>query len=72
MGLVEIQITDLNPHKLLIHTNVIVQAGMQANQFATAIDCAGNMAIFTKNCCGKISFFLKTQKRLVLKFFCLS
>ena len=53
-------------------TIVILQAGMQANQFASAIDCAGNMAIFTKNCCGKISFFLKTQKRLGLKFFCLS
>ena len=43
------------------------QAGAQANQFASTIDCAGNITNFTENRAGK-----ETQKRLVLKFLCLS
>ena len=39
-------------------TMVLMQAGMQANQFASTIDFAGNTT-------GSISFFLKTRKRLV-------
>ena len=44
------------------HTIVLVQAGIQANQFAKVIDHAGNITIFTKNHAGKSFFFLKTQK----------
>ena len=56
-------------YRLVIETRMIelVQAGMQANQFVSAIDCAGNIMNFTENCAGKSFFFLKTQKRLVLK-----
>ena len=76
MGFVEVQITDLSHISVRFvsetHTIVLVQAGMQTNWFVSAIDCAGNIADFTKNCAGKSSFFLKTQKRFVLKFLCLS
>ena len=57
-------------------TNVIVQAGMQANQFASAIDCAGNMAIFTTrlkrdlslnfSVCHKKSKIMNWTKRSIL------
>ena len=50
----------------------LVQAGTQANQFACAIDRAGNITNFTENRAGKSFFFSETQKRLVLKFLCLS
>ena len=46
---------------------VLVQAGTQANQIASAIDCAGNITNFTENfALAKVSFFFKTQKRHVL------
>ena len=32
---------------------VLMQAGMQANQFASGIDCTGNITNFTENCAGK-------------------
>ena len=32
---------------------VLMQAGMQANQFASTIDCTGNITNCTKNCAGK-------------------
>ena len=50
-----------------IHVITLMQAGMQANQFASAIDCASNITNFTKNPAGKSLFFLKTQRGLVLK-----
>ena len=50
---------------------VLMQAGMQANQFASVIDCGGNIKNFTEKCGGKI-LFLKTRKRLDLKFLFLS
>ena len=43
----------------------LVQAGMQANQFASVTDRAGNITNFTENRTGKSFFFLKTQKRFV-------
>ena len=57
----------LNP-KLVNETRtiVLVQAGTQANQIASAIDCAGNITNFTEIAQAKVSLFLKTQKRLVL------
>ena len=56
-------------------TFVLMQASMQVNQFASVIDCAGNITNFTENHAGKTFFFFffqKTQKRLVLKCLCLS
>ena len=44
----------------------LVQTGTQADQLASAIDCAGNVTDFTKNCARKSFFFLKTQKRRIL------
>ena len=47
----------------------LVEAGMQANQLAiaidlaSAIDCVGNITNFTKNRASKRFFFIKTQKR---------
>ena len=35
------------------HAIMFVSTGMQANQFASAIDCAGNITNFTKNCACK-------------------
>ena len=46
-------------------TIVLVQAGTQTNQIASAIDCAGNIINFTEDHAGK-NFFLKIQKRLAL------
>ena len=43
---------------------MLVQAGMQENQFASAIDCAGNITNFTENRTGK-SFFFFLKKKLV-------
>ena len=43
----------------------LVQAGMQANQFASVTDRAGNITNFTENRTGKSFFFLKTEKRFV-------
>ena len=55
----------IHPIRLVNETCAItlVQAGMQANQFARVTDHTGNITHRT----GKF-FFLKTQKRLVLKF----
>ena len=50
-----------------------LQTGMQVNQFSGVIDRAASITNFTKNWAGKsFVFFLKTQKRLVLNFLCLS
>ena len=47
----------------------LVQTGTQANQFASAIDCANNITNFAENRAGNSFFFpLKTQRRPVLKF----
>ena len=47
---------------------MLVQVGMQVNQFANATDHAGNNN-FTKNHAVKSVFFLlKTPKRFLLKF----
>ena len=56
-------------HRLVIETCTIalVQAGTQANQFASTIDRAGKL--YQKSCRQKFLFFLKTQKNLVLIFF---
>ena len=40
----------------------LVRAGTQANQFASAIDCAGNITNFTRNHAGKSSFFSEDSK----------
>ena len=47
-------------------TILLVQAGMQANQLTSAIDCAGNITNFTESHTGKRFFLLKTQKRHVV------
>ena len=44
------------------HTIVLVQAGTQANQFASVNDCAGNITNFTENCSGKSFFFSEDTK----------
>ena len=44
-------------------TIVLAQAGMQANQFASVIDHAGNITNFTENHTGK-SFFFPQDSRL--------
>ena len=49
---------------------MLVQAGMQANPFASAIDLAGHITKLTENFRGK-RLFIKTQRRLILKLFCL-
>ena len=48
---------------------MLVQAGMQAKHFAAAFDRACSITNFNTNCPYKsFFFFLKTQRRLVLKF----
>ena len=42
---------------------VLVQAGTQANQFARAIHCTGNVTNFTENCTGKSFFFSEDSKK---------
>ena len=44
--------------------DTIVQAGMLANQFASAIDCAGNITNFTKNGTSKSFFFSEDSKEI--------
>ena len=44
----------------------LMQAGMQANQFASMIDHTSHITNFTKYGTGKSLFVLKTQKRPVL------
>ena len=39
------------------HVIALVQAGMQANQLAGTIDCAGNITNFTDNRASKFLFF---------------
>ena len=47
----------------------LVQAGMQANHFARAIDRAGNITNFIENCAGKsFFFFLKQEGHFFLNF----
>ena len=49
------------------HVIPLVQAGMQANQFASKIDHTGNITIFTiftKNCAGKSFFFSQESKEI--------
>ena len=46
----------------------LMQEGMQANQFASAIDQRGNIRNFNDNRAGKSFFFLKTQRDLSLNF----
>ena len=41
---------------------VLMQAGMQANQFASVIDCGSNITNFTEKCGGKIFFFSEDSK----------
>ena len=41
---------------------VLVQADMQANQFASTTDCAGNITNFTENHAGKSFFFSEDSK----------
>ena len=50
-------------NRLINETRVValVQAGTQANQFASSIACAGNKTNFTKNRTGK-SFFSQDSK----------
>ena len=52
-----------------IRAIALVQAGTQANQFASAIDRAGNITKFTENRGGKSFFFLKLKRDLSLNFF---
>ena len=48
-----------HPNRLVNETCaiVLVQAGTQANQFASAIDCTGKITNFTENHAGKSVFF---------------
>ena len=41
----------------------LMQARMQANQLANAIDRAGNITNFTENCASKSFFFSKDSKK---------
>ena len=51
----------------------LVQAGAQANQFASTTDCTGNVNKFYRKLLRQnFLFFLKTQRRLFLKTLCLS
>ena len=43
-------------------TFVLMQAGMQVNQFASVIECAGNITNFTENHAGKTFFFFFSRK----------
>ena len=47
----------------------LMQAGMQANQLASVIDCAGSITNFTENRASK-SFFFSRLKRNVFFNFC--
>ena len=51
--------------RLINETCVIalVQVGMQANQFAHAIDHSGNITNFSKNCTGKSFFFSQDSRK---------
>ena len=51
-------------YRLVNETRTIplVQAGMQTNQFASMIDCAGNTIHFTENCATKSFFFSQDSK----------
>ena len=40
----------------------LLQAGMQANTFASGIDCTGDITSFTKNCTSKSFFFSQGSK----------
>ena len=42
----------------------LVQAGTQADKFVSAIDCAGNIANFTKNLTRKSFFFSQDSKEM--------
>ena len=44
------------------HAIVLTQAGTQANQFASAVDCTGNITNFNENHAGKSFFFSKNSK----------
>ena len=48
------------------HATVLVQAGMQGDHFARAIDCAGNITNFAKNHAGKRFFFSRLKGGLFL------
>ena len=50
------------------HAIELVQAGMQANQFASMIDCAGNNKFYQKLCWQKFLFFWRLKKDLSLNF----
>ena len=43
----------------------VVQAGTQANQLASAIDCAGNITNFIKNHASQSFFFSQDSKEKV-------
>ena len=47
---------------------VLMQAGMQANQFASAIDRGGNIRNFTDDRAGKSFFFWRLKSDLSLNF----
>ena len=50
----------------------LVQAGKQANQLASTIDCACNITSFTENSTSKSFFFFSRLKRDVIFNFCVS
>ena len=58
------QTFQLSRFRLVNETRVIVlmQAGMQANQFASTIDCAGKITNFTESRAGKSFFFSQDSK----------
>ena len=51
-------------YRLVNETRMIllVQAGMQTNQFASMIDCTGNIIHFTEDCATKSFFFSQDSK----------
>ena len=50
-------------------TIALVQAGMQADQFARSIDCSGNITHFTENHTGRSFFFTEDSKETCPQIF---
>ena len=46
----------------------LVQAGNQANQLASVIDCTGNITHFTESCISKFLFFWRLKRDVFFNF----
>ena len=56
----------------LVNEITLMQPGMQANQLASTINCAGNITNFTENHASKGFFFFSRLKRHMSSNFCVS